>query len=188
MNQYLINKIENLVKNACYQPSNIFGKNIWDFHIIPVVNHSKKLSKILNVDTECAILSAYLHDYASILNKEYYPEHHIYGAQIATEILTSEDYPEDKVFRVQKSILNHRASITKSDTSADTICLASADAMAHITEVPSLLYLAYHQKNLGINEGKEWVLKKIGKSWNKLCPEAKIIVNDIYEIDKQFLQ
>lgn len=69
MDNGLISKIECLVKNACYQKENIFGCNIWEYHILPVVKYSKVLADRFCIDKECAILSAYLHDYASVLIK-----------------------------------------------------------------------------------------------------------------------
>lgn len=53
--------------------------------------------------------------------------------------------------------------------------------MSHIDKVPSLLYLAYVKKGLGVREGAEWVRKKIERSWNKLCPEAQDIIKDKYD-------
>ena len=40
---------------------------------------------------------------------------------------------------------------------------------------------------MGIDEGKEWVLKKIERSMNKLCPEAKKMVNEHYLKVKEVL-
>lgn len=180
MKQDIINNISNLAQDACYKESNMFGENIWTYHMIPVVNHSRTLAQKFNIDVECALIAAYLHDYASVLNKSFYKEHHIHGARIAEEILIHENYPSEKIEIVKRCIINHRGSIENNDSSLETICLASADAMAHITEVPSLLYLAYHIKNIKVSERSQWVLKKINKSWSKLCPEAQAMVQDIY--------
>jgi len=35
-----------------------------------------------------------------------------------------------------------------------------------------------------ISEGAKWVSKKLKRSWNKLCPEAKEIMKDKYECSK----
>lgn len=181
MDNGLISKIECLVKNACYQKENIFGCNIWEYHILPVVKYSKVLADRFCIDKECAILSAYLHDYASVLDKKYYEEHHWYGAKFAEEILHRENYPKQKIDIIKTAILNHRGSIDYTEQSLEIKCLASADAMAHITEIPSLLYLAYRQKNMDIQTGSQWVYKKINRSWDKLCEEAKIIIRDEYQ-------
>lgn len=183
MNNELIRKIEIKVKNACYGSNNIFGKNIWDHHIVSVVRHSIALAGDLDIDLECAILSAYLHDYASVINSEYYENHHIYGAQLADEILNEEGYPKEKIEIVKKCILNHRGSINKKDNSPEIICLSNADAMAHVTEVPSLLYLAYTKKGMSVDDGRRWVLNKINRSWNKMSDEARNIIANEYAAD-----
>lgn len=92
-----------------------------------------------------------------------------------------ENYPKQKIDIIKTAILNHRGSIDYTEQSLEIKCLASADAMAHITEIPSLLYLAYRQKNMDIQTGSQWVYKKINRSWDKLCEEAKIIIRDEYQ-------
>lgn len=60
--------------------------------------------------------------------------------------------------------------------------------MAHIDQVPSLLHLAYHNRSMDVKEGAEWVSRKIERSWNKLCPEAKDIMKKKYESAKVVLE
>lgn len=181
MNENIISKVSNIVRLACYKQTNVFGHNIWEYHILPVVKYSKILATKFNIDIECAILSGYLHDYASVLDKKYYPDHHIYGAEFAEKILLEEGYPSNKILLIKESILNHRGSLQNTAESLYITCLSSADAMAHISEVPSLLYLAYHENNKSVDEGRRWVLEKINRSWNKLCPEAKEVIYDKYQ-------
>jgi hypothetical protein len=52
--------------------------------------------------------------------------------------------------------------------------------MAHIAQLPSLLYLAYVQHQMTIDEGSRWVRGKVHRSWNKLCPEAREIMQEQY--------
>ena len=59
--------------------------------------------------------------------------------------------------------------------------------MSHITNIPSLLHLAYTNKGLEIDEGVIWVKNKIQRSWKKLCPEAKLIMNEHYEVAMSIL-
>ncbi len=54
------------------------------------------------------------------------------------------------------------------------------DAMAHIAQLPSLLYLAYVQHQMTIDEGSKWVRDELQRSWNKLCPEAQEIMREQY--------
>jgi len=52
--------------------------------------------------------------------------------------------------------------------------------MAHIAQLPSLLYLAYVQHQMTIDEGSKWVRDELQRSWNKLCPEAQEIMREQY--------
>ena len=72
-------------------------------------------------------------------------------------------------------------SIELNKSTKESICVASADAMAHIDQVPSLLHLAYCKKMMGVSEGAAWVLNKIQRIYNKICPEAKELIGWKYE-------
>lgn len=177
----IINEVTNIVKKACYQPSNIFGADIWDNHIRYVVTYAEKMADKLDANKDITILAALLHDYASILDGDLYPEHHIHGAVKAHELLVNYDIPLKDIEHIKDCILEHRGSVTLTKSSAESVCVASADAMAHIASIPSLLKLAYTKKGLNAIDGATWVHGKIQRSWNKLCPEAKEIMRDQYD-------
>jgi uncharacterized protein len=139
------------------------------------------LSEKLGADKEIVEIAALLHDYASIKDKSMYEEHHIFGAIEAEKVLKELNYPQDKIERVKECIIQHRGSVTLEKTTKESMCIASADAMSHIDQVPSLLHLAYCKMKLNVSEGAKWVRGKIERSWNKLCPEAKEIIRDKYE-------
>ena len=65
--------------------------------------------------------------------------------------------------------------------SAEGACLANADAMSHIEQVSSLLYLAYIHHGMGIDEGRLWVKAKLQRSWQKLRGDIQDMVRDKYE-------
>lgn len=46
--------------------------------------------------------------------------------------------------------------------------MADADAISHFDNVPSLLYLAYVENGMGIEEGREFVRNKLMRSFQKL--------------------
>ncbi len=180
----MISKIENLVEDACKQKTNHFGYGIWTHHITLVVKNAKNLAKILDADEEISELAALLHDYASIINIEWYPEHHIHSARLAKEILSNLNYSPVTIQRVQESIITHRGSQNLQPLTKESIVLANADAMAHFQGIDSLFYLAYVQHKKEINDGRKWILDKLERSWNKLIPEARAIVNDKYNAVK----
>ncbi len=176
----MIKEIEIIVENACKSNSNAFGYGIWSHHIVDVVKYAKLLAEKLNADTEIVEIAALLHDYAGIKDSTMAEEHHIYGAAEAQRILGEFNYPQEKIQKVKDCIITHRGSVPMKKLSQEAECIASADAMTHVFNVPSLLHLAYVQHGMGIDEGKEWVLNKIERSMNKLCPEAMEIVYEQY--------
>jgi uncharacterized protein len=180
--------ISNLVEEQCKLESNIFGYEIWVYHIVIVVKHALLLAETLGADKEVVEIAALLHDYASIKDKSMYEEHHIFGAIEAEKVLKELNYPEDKIERVKECIIQHRGSVNLEKTTKESLCIASADAMAHIDQVTSLLHLAYCKKKLGVSDGANWVRGKIERSWNKLCPEARDIIKPKYDCIRLVLE
>ena len=175
------NKIERIVEQACAADTNIFGYGIWTHHILKVVQNAKRLSLLFDAHPEIVELAALLHDYASIKDKALYAHHHIHSPIEAEKLLKRFGYPEEKREAVKQAIATHRASVKVEHRSAEAECLANADAMSHIEEVPSLLYLAYVHHGMEINEGRMWVKAKLQRSWQKLRRDVQDIIRDKYE-------
>jgi len=189
MNSTKITKeIANLVEKTCKKKSNYYGYGAWSHHIVSVVKYAKILAKKLKADEEVIEIAALLHDYASVLDKKLYPQHHIHGARLAGEILTKYKYPKAKIEIIKKCILNHRASIKRKRASIEEKIIASADSMAHFDNVDSLLQLAYVIHKMGIDEGTKWVLEKLERSYKKLIPEAKEIIEKKYKAIQKALE
>lgn len=184
----MIKEIERIVEDACKSDSNKYGYGIWSHHIVLVVKYARQLAEKLGADVEVVEIAALLHDYAGIKDCAFTKEHHIHGANEAQRILQGFDYPQEKIQIVKDCILTHRGSVPMDRLTPEAECIASADAMTHIFQVPSLLHLAYVNHGMGIDEGKKWVLGKIERSMKKLCPEAKEMVHDHYLKVKEVLR
>jgi putative nucleotidyltransferase with HDIG domain len=180
-------EISKLVEEACRKESNSFGYGAWSHHIASVAKYARILAKKLGADVEICELAAYLHDYASVYNKDWYPEHHLYGATLAGDVLESYGYPQERVEMVKYCIVAHRASKDIKRETLEAEIIASADAMAHFDNVDSLLYLAYTKHKMGIDEGAAWVLAKLERSWDKMMPEAKNLIREKYEAIRKSL-
>ena len=174
-------RIEQIVEQACAANTNIFGYDIWTHHILPVIQNAKQLAPRFDADPEIVEFAALLHDYASIKDKALYADHHIHGPIEAEKLLKRFGYPKEKTEAVKDAIATHRASVTFEHRSAEGACLANADAMSHIEQVPSLLYLAYIHHSMGIDEGRLWVKAKLQRSWQKLREDVQDILRDTYE-------
>ncbi len=183
----MIEEIEKIVEDACKSDSNAFGYSIWSHHIVYVVKYAKQLAEKLGADSEIVEIAALLHDYAGIKDSTMAEEHHIYGAIEAERILNEFNYPKERIQMVKDCIITHRGSVPMKRLTQEAECIASADAMTHVFQAPSLLHLAYVTHGMEVDEGKEWVMKKIERSMNKLCPEAKEMVQEHYLKVKEVL-
>ncbi len=74
---------------------------------------------------------------------------------------------------VVKNAENHRGSVSLTKNTPEELCVADADAISHFDSVPSLLYLAYVQRGMGIEDGKEFVKNKLIRSFQKLSARSK---------------
>lgn len=176
----IIPKLKRLVRNTCKKPTNTAGYGAWTYHIKLVTKYSAKLANLLHADKEIVEIAAILHDYASVKNQKYDPEHEIIGAEFAQKILEKYQYPQDKIDLVKKCILNHRGSRLKSKSSIEEICVADADAMAHFYAISSLFFLCFYKHKLDIKDSQIWIWQKLNRSWQKLSPEAQKLIKPHY--------
>ena len=180
MKEDIINYLKNEIKNRAENENNKFGIGVL-YHIQAVVKNAEILANKYNADKEVCIIAAWLHDIASITDYDLYEEHHIHGAKIADEILRKFKYDKNKIELVKKCILNHRGSLDNKRLSKEEQIIADADAISHFDSVPSLLYLAYKQKNMSIEEGKEFVKSKLERSFNKLSDDSKTFYEEKFK-------
>lgn len=181
-------KMYNEVKNRCEQPTNAYGIGAWDHHIKIVYDLAKKYANGYGADLEIVAIAALLHDIASVTDVRFTEEHHIIGANIAEQLLLTENYPKDKIDLIKKCILNHRGSRLVDKTTPEEICIADSDAMAHFYSIPSLLSMVYREKGLSIDEGSKFVMDKLDRSYNKMSYKGKVLVKVQYESAKNILK
>jgi putative nucleotidyltransferase with HDIG domain len=167
---HLILQLEKVVEEACAKETNVFGYGIWTHHIREVVCHARQLASVFGADLEIVEIAALLHDYAAIKDQRLIEDHHLHGATEARRILEQFGYPRDKIEAVEHCVLVHRGREPRERQTPEAECLANADAMAHLEQVPSLLFLAYVRHGMSIEEGTRWVREKLDRSWNKLSP------------------
>lgn len=180
----IIDQVEKILRDTCAKETNKFITAL-DAHFVPVVTNAKMLAEKLGGDLEIVTISAWLHDYASVFDANLMEEHHLHGPKFAQEILSGLNYPQDKIDQVKHCIESHRGSQKIPRKTIEAECVASADAMAHISAFPSLLILAWKINNMEYQEGIDFALAKMERSWNKLIPEAKELVKDQYEAIKK---
>ena len=180
MREDILENLQHEIYDRCQKQTNKFGIGIY-YHIVEVVNNAEILAEKYGADKEIVMIAAWLHDIASITDYSLYELHHIHGAEMAHLILKVYDYDDKRISLVQKCIRNHRGSIRSEKITLEELCVADADAISHFDSVPSLLYLAYVQKGMGIEEGKTFVKDTLTRSFQKLSAESKQYYQDKFE-------
>ena len=152
------------------------GYDFWEEHIKYVVNHARELAAAQNADVTVCELAALLHDVSLPANVGPREEHEVYGAKMAREILSELNFDPEKIEHVAQCILSHRGSKSAERKTNEEWILAEADALSHFDNIPMIFSLAYGEKKMPMAEGREYVKKKLQKSFDKLRPETKDIV------------
>ncbi len=186
MSDDIINCLKKEVYSRAIKPENKFGIGCY-YHIEAVVKNAIELADKFGADKEIVTIAAWLHDIASITNYNLYEMHHIYGAEIAENILEKFNYEQYKINLVKECIKNHRGSVNNKRLTLEEKCVADADAISHFDNIPSLLYLAYVKKNMEIEEGKNFVKNKLERSYQKLSDESKEYYLEKYKNSMELL-
>jgi len=181
------NEVRKKVEETCHSRNNKFKSSVWQYHIIPVVNHSLKLGKKFKADLEVLELAALLHDYAGLKNKNFYKNHHLHSVRLADKILTNFSFPKSKIAQVKQCINSHRGSVRIKPKTLEAKIIASADAMAHITNLADMFYLSFGVHQYETKKGAVWLKNKLQRSWSKIMPEGRKMIKEDYRIAMKIL-
>lgn len=180
MRDDILKNLQKEIYDRCQKETNKFGMGCY-YHIVDVVKNAEILASKYKADKEIVMIAAWLHDIASITDYSLYELHHIHGAQMAYSILKEYNYDDKKITLVQKCIQSHRGSVNLGKGTLEELCVADADAISHVDNIPSLLYLAYVQKGMGIEEGQRFVRDKLIRSFQKLSIQSKKYYQNKFE-------
>ena len=178
--------IENIRKELlerCKVYNEKYGYDFWNDHIKYVVKNATELARKYNADLEIVELGALLHDISMPSEVGPREEHNVYGAKIADELLTKLNYPEDRKERVKECVLRHRGSKDLPRNTIEEQCVADADVIAHFDCIPSLFHLAFgkNEKDMSIEDGTEFIKKKLERDYSKLSDRTREEIKDRYE-------
>ncbi len=180
MREDILEGLQKEVYGRCLKETNKFGMGCY-YHIEAVVKNAEILAEKYGADREVTMIAAWLHDIASVTDYSLYEQHHIYGAEMAREILKEYNYDDKKTALVQECIKNHRGSVHCERRSMEELCVADADAISHFDNVPGLLYLAFVEKRMGMEEGREFVKNKLMRSFRKLSADSADYYREKFE-------
>ena len=179
--------LADLVEKACRAEQNVYGYGIWENHISPMVAIAQELSHLHGADAEIVRIATLLHDLSSIEHSDNAKEHHIHGANRARKLLSEAGYPADKTELVAQCILHHRGSILLPKGTAEERCVSDADAVSHMSDLPSLFFVAFEKQGFDFEEGKLWVKQKIQRDWQKMSDLARKKYDNQYTTTMRFL-
>jgi len=157
--------------------------NMWEEHVKFVVQEAVALAKKYNADLEIVELGALLHDVAMIAKVGTRQDHHKTGAEMAQTILEKYSYPQSRIDRVKSCVLNHRSS--KNLTNNEELCVADADALAHLDNVPMLLNLFFKKHytvNMTLPELRDRMKEFFDHDYNDLSERTKQEFSDRYKL------
>lgn len=176
-NKNIVEEIKRFVEGECRK--NLLGNEILINHFIPVVNYSKKLAGKKEVDLEIVEIAAWLHDIGSIIYGR--ENHHITGAEIAERKLRELNYPEEKIEKIKKCILNHRGSVNNFRESVEEQIIAEADCLDTFDRIEGLFEAAFVFEKKSRQESKESVKQKLQNKWNQLSSESRKLIKSKYD-------
>lgn len=170
--------------STIYQHSPFYDYTLFNhanFVAALAAQHTMQLGGNPNV----AYLAGWLHDVGAATKG---PErHHKTGAKIAGKMLKEFSYPKSIIKPVQYCILVHRGSIKGERKTIEAKCVASADGISHLYQIPALFSIAFLRLGLNSLEAAAWVTGKLKRSWNKMLPDDQEEMREKYEAAMELL-
>ena len=171
-------KEEVMILNEQYMSNAEDRYNFWQEHIKYVVQESLELAKTYGADIEIVELAVLLHDIALMSKTGARSEHHVNGANSAKNLLAKYGYPEEKLNKVIKCILNHRSS--KNGTSIEELCVADADILAHFDNILMVISNVIRNSS-SLPETRKKLRDTFEYDYNDLSDMTKKVFNKRYQ-------
>ncbi len=176
----IVEQVRSYVEEECRNPLNEQGYEPYSFHFVPTVKYAEKLADELGGDKEVISIATWLHDIGSIVEGR--ENHHVSGSKIAAVKLRELNYPEEKINKVVKCILNHRGSQQSNRKTIEEKIVAEADTLSNFDNISGIFKMAFVYESLGQEEAKLSVKKKLENKYKQLhFEESKKIIKPKYD-------
>ncbi len=175
----IINEVKKFVEEECKKPTSHYGHEIYFCHFIPMCAHALNLAREYpGTDLHVVELAAWLHDIGSVMNGR--ENHHITGAEIAEAKLREFGLDELRIKKVKECIYCHRGSQNISRNIIEAQIIADADTLSAFDNISGLFKAAIFHEGLNQIHAKASVKQKLLNSWEKLSPQAKLLIRPRY--------
>ena len=181
----IVEIIEREVQDRCEKFEEKTGDDVW-WHFENVTYYALELAEKYGADKEITALGALLHDISEPSEYGSREEHHIFSAEIAVQLLSGLNYPQDRIERVKNCVLNHRGSVVKDKNTVEEECVADADALSHFDSIIKMFENGW---------SGESIKGKFERDYNKLSVRTRELVKNKYDVmmsilfsDKEFLK
>jgi len=168
--------VREYVSNECKSDGNALGPAFFDQHLSVVVKYSRMLAGTLGADPEIVELAAWLHDVAAVQDIAALPRHPALSAEIARNVLEQNGYPSERIERVERCILFHSVPVQIGGGAPEEVCVSNADAMLLIVKPAWWFYFVFRVRQLGFEEGKAWLLRRVESNWAGLIQPARDLI------------
>jgi uncharacterized protein len=180
--------VREYVSNECKSSRNALGPGFLSEHLSVVADYGLRLAGTLAADREIVELGAWLHDIAAVQDIAALPRHPCLGVDIARTLLQQNGYPSERIERVSRCILSHSVPVQIGGGAPEDVCLSNADAMSLIARPAYWLYFVFKVRQLGYEEGKAWLLRRVESNWAALIEPARKIIGQEYCRTKELLE
>jgi uncharacterized protein len=173
MSNNTIENVRNILLDYCEKHQAHIGYDYWNDHIKVVIKHALILADKYGADKEIVELGALLHDISMPAEYGARSEHFHYSAEMTENILTEQGYPRDRLDCVKACVYNHAGRNAHLRSSIEEHCVADGDGLAHFDRIPSLFSLAYGLHKMDLEEGREYVKRRLIDDFNELTEPTK---------------
>jgi uncharacterized protein len=180
--------IRECVFTDCNSSKNALGPAFLDQHLAVVVGYAKSLAGVLGADLEIVEFAAWLHDIAAVRDIAALPRHPVLSEEIARRVLEQDNYPSERTDRLARCILAHSVPAQIGGGAPEEVCLSNADAMSLIVRPAYGLYFVFRVRQLGFDEGKAWLLRRVESNWAALIQPARDMIEKEYRRAKELLE
>jgi hypothetical protein len=180
-----IDAVRECVREECRR--SIFGAAFCDEHLAVVAHYGRCLARRLGADPVAVELAGWLHDLAAVRDPAALPEHARLSAELAPDVLAGHGFDGAVVESVRRAIASHSSPLPMGGGTLEEVCLSQADAIAQIIRPAYWLYFAFTVRQLGFEQGREWVVNLWENRWQRLIEPARELVGGRYLMAREML-